>query len=58
MAKQLEEEKLRRENQSKIVETLKQKEEQLQEEMKTKQVSLSHLNSPWLRLNRLVKCYE
>ena len=47
MAKQLEEEKLRRENQSKIVETMKQKEEQLQEEMKTKQVSLPCLNSPW-----------
>ena len=39
MARQLEEEKLRRENQSKIVETLKQKEEQLQEELKSKQVS-------------------
>ena len=39
MEKELEEEKLKRENQSKMVETLKQKEEQLQEELVKKQVS-------------------
>ena len=38
MEKELEEEKLKRENQSKMVETLKQKEEQLQEELVKKQV--------------------
>lgn len=44
MARELEEEKLKRKNQSKVVETLKQKEEQLQEELKRKQVSSYHGN--------------
>ena len=43
MEKELEEEKLKRENQSKMVETLKQKEEQLQEELVKKQVCSTKL---------------
>ena len=45
MAKKLEEEKMKRENQSKMVETLKQKEEQLQEELKKKQVCIRPVSS-------------